>query len=127
LRQVRNGASFGRILQDCAMKRGTANFIVDLISFVGLLGLAFTGFIMRNVLPPGSGGRGFRGGRGVAQEQIRELWSMSRHEWGTIHFYLALLFVLLMAVHIILHWDWIKNYFKALFGFLQKTTNGSSH
>jgi len=42
---------------------------------------------------------------------------MSRHEWGTIHFYLALLFVFLMIVHIILHWDWIKSYFKTLFGF----------
>jgi hypothetical protein len=99
------------------IKRATVNFIVDLISLVDLLGLACTGFIMRFILPPGSGGRGFRGGRDVAQEQIRELWGMSRHEWGTIHFYLALLFVFLMIVHIILHWGWIKTYFKTLFGF----------
>ena len=98
------------------MKRGTVNFIVDVVSFIDLLGLAFTGVIMKYILPPGSGGygRGFRGGRST--EQIKELWSMSRHEWGAIHFYLALLFVFLMIVHIILHWEWIKSYFRSLFG-----------
>lgn len=98
------------------LKRGTVNFIVDLVGFVDLLGLALTGYIMKYVLPPGSGGRGFRGGRGAAEEQVRELWDMSRHEWGTVHFYLAILFVFLMVVHIILHWDWIKSYFKSVFG-----------
>ena len=42
---------------------------------------------------------------------------MTCHEWGAIHFYLAVLFVSLMLVHIILHWTWIKNYFTSLFGF----------
>jgi hypothetical protein len=98
------------------IKRGTVNFIVDVVSFIDLLCLACTGFIMKFILPPGSGGygRGFRGGR--SSEQIKELWSMTRHEWGTIHFYLALLFVFLMIVHIILHWEWIKSYFKSVFG-----------
>jgi hypothetical protein len=36
------------------MKRGTLNFIVDLISFCDLLALAFTGSIMKWVLPPGN-------------------------------------------------------------------------
>ena len=94
------------------LKRGTVNFIVDLVGFVDLLGLALTGYIMKYVLPPGSGGRGFRGGRGGAQ--MKELWSMTRHEWGRIHFYLALLFVTLMLVHIILHWNWIKTCTKSV-------------
>jgi hypothetical protein len=104
------------------MKRGTVNFIVDVVSFIDLLCLAFTGFIMKYILPPGSGGygRGFRGGRDP--EQIKELWSMTRHEWGTIHFYLAILFVFLMIVHIILHWEWIKSYLKSLFGFSREIT-----
>jgi hypothetical protein len=122
LRQVKNGLEFWQSLAGFFMlKRGTVNFIVDLVGFVDLLGLALTGYIMRYILPPGSGGRGFRGGRGGAAEQIRELWDMSRHEWGTIHFYLAILFVFLMVVHIILHWDWIKCYFKSLFDFSRKT------
>ncbi|MHC4175006.1 MAG: DUF4405 domain-containing protein [Planctomycetota bacterium] len=108
------------------MKRGTLNFIIELVSFVNLLCLAVTGFIMSYILPPGSGGRGrmFREGRGgQVGEQIRDLWSITRHEWGDIHFYLAVLFVILMLVHIILHWTWIKNYFKLLLAFSQQTTS----
>jgi hypothetical protein len=99
------------------MKRSTINFIVDLISFIDLLCLIITGFIIKYILPPGSGGgygRGFRGGRGPNQE-VKALWSMTRHEWGDIHFYLAAGFVILMLVHLILHWTWIKCYFKSIF------------
>jgi hypothetical protein len=98
------------------MKRSTLNFIVDLAALLDLLALAFTGVIVRWVLPPGTGGRGqaLHGGRGG--EHIKQFASMTRHDWGTIHFYLALLFVSLMVVHIILHWSWIKCYLKSLFG-----------
>lgn len=96
------------------MKRGKLNFIIDLISFINMVCLAVTGFIIKYILPPGSGGlgQGFRGGREAGQ--IKELWSMTRHEWGYIHFCLALLFVSLMVLHIVLHWSWIKSYFKSL-------------
>lgn len=99
------------------MKRSSLNFIIDLISFLNLLVLACTGFIIEFILPPGSGGGGgfgYRGGRGPAQE-IKSLWSMTRHEWGDIHFYFAVLFATLMLVHLFLHWTWIKCYVKSLF------------
>ena len=106
------------------MKRGTLNFVVDLVSFINLVCLAFTGFIMRYILPPGTGGRSrvLHGGR--SGEQIKQLWSMTRHQWGDIHFYLALVFVVLMTLHIILHWGWIKSYFKSLLGIGRKTAGG---
>ena len=105
------------------MKRSSLNFIVDLISFIVLLGLAFTGFIMRYILPPGSGGRGRLLHEGAGREHIEDLWSMTRHEWGDVHFYLALLFIVLIATHIFLHWTWIKNYFKSLVRSSPKSTN----
>jgi hypothetical protein len=106
------------------VRRTTLNFVIDLVSFLNLLGLAVTGFIMKYILPPGTGGlgRGLHSGGGRG-EHIKELWSMTRHEWGRIHFYLAILFIILMFVHIVLHWGWIKNYFKSLFGFSQKTSS----
>jgi hypothetical protein len=97
------------------MKRSSLNFIVDLVAFLNLLCLASTGYIMKYILPPGTGGRGRQMHGGIGGEHIKELWSMTRHEWGAIHFYLALLFVILMVVHIILHWTWLKNYLKSLF------------
>ncbi|MHC4395183.1 MAG: DUF4405 domain-containing protein [Planctomycetota bacterium] len=105
------------------MKRSSLNFIIDLVSFTNLLCLAFTGLIMKYVLPPGTGGRGrlLHDGRGT--EEIEELWSMTRHQWGDIHFYLAILFAVLMTIHIVLHWAWIKNYFKSLFAPSQKPSD----
>lgn len=92
------------------MRRTTLNFIVDAVSFVDLLLLAVTGSIMRWVLPPGSGGHGqgggFHGGRGPME--ARELLGLGRHDWGDVHAVLALLFLLLILVHIVLHWTWIK-------------------
>jgi len=102
------------------MSRSTVNFILDFVSFLNLLGLVFTGFVIKYILPPGSGGgygRGFRGGRGeAAAEQIREFLSLGRHDWGDVHFYLAVVFTALMIIHIVLHWAWIKCYLKSVLG-----------
>ncbi len=97
------------------MKRTTLNFFVDLLSFVDLLLLAGTGAILRWVLPPGSGGHGygFRGGRGALVE-TRDLASLRRHDWGDIHFVLAVLLLFLMLVHLYLHWPWIKTCGKSI-------------
>ena len=105
-----------------AVKQATLNFIVDLIGFCNLLGLAITGCIMKWILLPGSAGqgRGFRGGRGATE--IKYLWSMTRHEWGAIHFYLAVLFVSLMIAYVVLHWTWIKCCLKSLLGFSRKAS-----
>ncbi|MHC4185680.1 MAG: DUF4405 domain-containing protein [Planctomycetota bacterium] len=100
------------------MKRTTLNFVIDLISFIDLLGMVTTGMIMMYVLPPGTGGGGYRGGRGP--ETAKLLWSLSRHQWGKIHYCLALLFIVLMTAHILLHWTWIKTCFKSLLGICGK-------
>ena len=102
------------------MKRTTWNFVVDSILFMDLLLLAGTGAILKWVLPPGSGGgggHGLRGGRGLGLggSQVRQLLGLGRHDWGDIHFVLALLFVLLILVHIVLHWTWIKTCSKSIF------------
>jgi hypothetical protein len=101
------------------MKRTTWNFVLDSIGLLNLLLLAATGSIMRWVLPPGSGGGrgyGFRGGRGPGPggEQVKQLLGLGRHDWGDIHFTLALVFLGLILVHLVLHWTWIKTCAKTL-------------
>ena len=104
------------------MRRATLNFVVDLIALVDLLLLAATGSIMKWVLPPGSGGGGrgygygFRGGRGPGPGggQVRQLLGLGRHDWGDVHFVLAVVFVSLILVHIVLHWTWIKTCAKSI-------------
>ena len=95
------------------MQRNTLNSVIDLLLFLNLLAIVITGFIMKYILPPGTGGLGRLAhggtGRGI---NIRELWSMTRHEWGSIHFYLAIIFVVLVTMHLVLHWNQIKCYVK---------------
>ncbi|MHC4069749.1 MAG: DUF4405 domain-containing protein [Planctomycetota bacterium] len=97
------------------MKRNTLNFIVDLAAFLDLLGIIFTGFIMEYILPPGTGACGQEISGGLGREHIKDFLSMTRHEWGDVHFILALLFIVLMAAHVLLHWAWICNYCGTLF------------
>lgn len=93
------------------MKKITWNFIVDCAAFISFLGLVATGCILEYVLPPGSGGRGWRGGAG-GEERLRSFWSLGRHDWGELHFWFGVALVVLVVIHIVLHWDWIKMYFK---------------
>jgi len=67
---------------------------VDVVAFAALLFLAGTGAIMRFVLPPGSG-------------HFSALWGMDRHEWGEIHYWIALTLLAIVALHLILHGRWI--------------------
>ena len=106
------------------MRRSSLNFVVDLLAFLDLLALVLIGFVIKYILPPGTGGLGRRLHDGTGREHIKNLWSMSRHQWGDIHFYLAVVFVVLIVLHIILHWSWIKNYLMSLFGYRKKTSGG---
>lgn len=75
------------------MRKPELNFIVDTIAFFLFLSLISTGLLIYLVIPPASG---------------LSVWGMGRHDWGEIHFWIALTFLLFMAVHFILHWTWIK-------------------
>ena len=98
------------------MKHSDLNFTVDLLSFTALLGLIFTGAIIKYILPPGTGGRGRLIHGGSGGEHIKTFLTMGRHDWGEIHFWLVVSFVVLMLIHIILHFSWVKSYCKDLFG-----------
>jgi hypothetical protein len=78
------------------MKRNTLNFWVDFLGLLGMVGLVFTGLLMRYVLPPG-----IRGGAGLT------LGGMNRHDIGDIHLWLAVTVLVVVVVHIWLHWTWV--------------------
>ena len=86
------------------MKRNTINFLIDLFTFIVLFGKIWTGLLLHYVLPPGQG-RGYS----------FELWGLNRHQYGTIHFYLAIAMIVLIIIHLWLHWSWICNTLSGLF------------
>lgn len=75
------------------MRKPEVNFAIDTLAFFLFLCLVSTGSLIYFVMPPASG---------------LSVWGMDRHGWGDIHFWIAISFLLLMAIHFILHWNWIK-------------------
>lgn len=76
------------------MRRSLLNFAVDSLTFLVMLGMIATGLLIRFVLPPGSGER-------------RSLWDYTRHDWGDVHFWLAVALGGLVLIHLALHWSWV--------------------
>jgi len=76
------------------MRRSNVNFAVDCLGFAGFVLLTATGVVMRYLLPPGSG-------------HSTSIWTLDRHEWGSIHFWIAIAFLAVLAFHLFLHWRWI--------------------
>jgi len=74
--------------------------LTDLFSFIGLLALISTGALLKFSLPPRSGGA--------------SVWGLTRHEWGDIHFYVSIIFLLLMSLHFLFHIKFIKKAIKGL-------------
>ena len=81
------------------MKRPKLNFIIDIIAFIAFVLLTTTGILMRYILPPGSG-------------KHTLIWGMDRHEWGTVHFWISILFFSILALHLFTHWKWIVSLVK---------------
>jgi len=82
------------------MKKAKLNLIIDVLLLLGLAVITGIGFLMKNVLVPGYLRREIYG-RNV------ELffWGLDRHQWGAIHFIIGIVFLILIVLHIVLHWQ----------------------
>ena len=100
--------------------------ISNVLAFLNILCLMATGTVMYWILPPGSGGglgrgAGLGGGRHLPDgDRIQTFLGWGRHDWGNLHFWLAVIFVWLLALHLIMKWPWIKH------TFFSKKTNPES-
>lgn len=90
------------------MRRNTLNYAVDTTILVLALPLLASGLILAFVLLPGSGGHG----RGEAST----LWGLGRHDWGDVHFWIATGLCGLALLHLALHWSWVWNTTRGVFG-----------
>lgn len=76
------------------VSRTTVNLVTDLAVALLMLGMLATGYVLRFPLPPGTN-------KGL------ELWGLTRHEWGTVHFGLSAGLLGLVLFHLVLHWPWL--------------------
>lgn len=85
------------------MKRILDNLHIDLIAAALLVAMVATGYILRFPLPPGT-------------NKSLSLWGLTRHQWGAVHFGISLGLLVLVVVHVCLHWQWIVVSVKRRFG-----------
>lgn len=71
-------------------------FLIDTALFVDLCAIGVIGLFLRFVIPEG---------RGFAVQKY--FLGLHRHQWGDIHLYLAVAFLILLFFHIWLNWRWI--------------------
>jgi hypothetical protein len=83
------------------MIRNRTHCVVHVLAYLAMAGLAATGTIVRFRLPAGSGGDAVLG--------------LTRHDWGGIHFWIAMALLVLVALHVALHWTWVTRTFGARF------------
>ena len=81
------------------MKKSKLITLIDISAFISFIFVVSTGVLMRYVLPPRSG-------------QSIEILGMSRHEWGDIHFYITFIFLVILSIHLLLHWRFFLHVFQ---------------
>jgi hypothetical protein len=81
------------------LTKSAANVIVDTVALMAFVVLAASGALIHYTLPPGSG-------------HFRTLWGLDRHQWGDLHFWIAIVLVGLMVLHVYLHWSWVVHVVK---------------
>ncbi len=75
------------------MKRNNLHLLADLVLLITMLGLILTGFLMALVLPHGS--------RGAT------VFGLERSEWGDLHWWIAVVMLVTVLIHVMLNWAWV--------------------
>jgi len=91
------------------MSKSKINFLIDSLMFLCMTAIAGIGFLMKVVLIPGED-RWIKYGKNI---EIY-VFNMDRHQWGTVHLVIALVFLGLLLLHTILHWKLIVGLFSNL-------------
>ena len=91
------------------MKKSKLNLIIDAMLLLSLAAIAGIGLLIKYVLVPGYL-------RWEIYEQNVSLffWGLDRHQWGTIHYTIGLVFLALLLLHIVLHWQTIIGIYRRL-------------
>ena len=75
------------------MRRSLIHYLVDVVLLLSVLTLVATGLLIYFVLPPGRGGD--------------SVWSLTRHDWGEVHFWTSMVMLAAVVVHLAVNWTWV--------------------
>ena len=75
------------------MKRSYLHLLIDALLFLAATGLVLSGLLLEFVLPSGS--------------RQAAVWTWTRHDWGELHFWIAVTILALGLLHLLLNWGWV--------------------
>jgi uncharacterized membrane protein len=76
------------------VNRSLANVLIDLAAAMLFVAMVATGYILRFPLPPGT-------------NRTLTMWGLTRHRWGDIHYWISFALLAFVAIHLVLHWNWV--------------------
>ncbi len=82
------------------MKRSSLFLLIDVLMVFSLAVMSGLGLLIKFILVPGSK-RQLIYGRNTDLSYL----GMDRHEWGTVHLIIAIIFIILLIIHVTLHWN----------------------
>ncbi|MCP3686603.1 MAG: DUF4405 domain-containing protein [bacterium] len=85
------------------MTKPKHNFIVDALMAISFLVLSITGLVVFFLLPSGQ-----RSGQ-------KEVLGIIRHTWTDVHGWVGIVLIVLVLIHLILHYKWIVSTTKSIF------------
>ncbi len=86
------------------------NLSIDIVMFLLLVTMAGIGFLMKYVVVSGEVRNVIYGN----QVEL-EFFGLTRHQWGSVHLALSIIFLFLLVLHIILHWKLIVTIYSCMF------------
>ena len=88
------------------MRKNKINFSIDVLVFISVIGAVFTGVLLR---------------RFPFEAGDRTIWGICRYDWGDLHWVFCLGFMVLVFIHLLLHWHWAKQNFRRYLAIGPKT------
>ncbi|MBN1927881.1 MAG: DUF4405 domain-containing protein [Prolixibacteraceae bacterium] len=85
------------------------NLLIDAVMFVALALMAGLGFLIKWVLVPG-----FVRNEKYGSDVELGFLGLDRHEWGSVHLWVSISFLVLILLHIVLHWQMIDCIFRKM-------------
>jgi cytochrome b subunit of formate dehydrogenase len=86
------------------MDKNKINYIIDFLMTVSFIFVAISGLVIFFFLPSG-----------VRQGGWQEFWGIEKNVWTDIHNWSGIVFVVLVLLHFILHWQWLVCMTKNIF------------
>ena len=84
------------------MEKSKLNLIIDGLLLLCIAAIAGIGLLIKYVLVPG-----YLRWEIYGQNVEMFFWGLDRHQWGTTHLVIGIVFLALLILHIVLHWSMI--------------------